>query len=96
VPSRKGPPPDLEPFGEVIRAFRLKTGLSQERFAIRHDFDRSSISALERGTRNVAVGGLRPLLAALGITWEQFGRAMDEAYAARERQPRRSRRHGSS
>ena len=42
----------LETLGQRIRTLREETGLSQEKFAEKCEFDRTYISLLERGKRN--------------------------------------------
>lgn len=44
----------LLPLGEAIRSQREKLGLSQEELAGRCGFDRTYISMLERGKRNLS------------------------------------------
>jgi len=39
-------------FGQALREFRKKTGLSQEQLALDADFDRTYISLLERGVQS--------------------------------------------
>lgn len=41
--------------GKRIRALRLRTGLSQERFAARAGLDRTYYAGIERGERNPSV-----------------------------------------
>lgn len=45
----------LKQVGSKIRALRNETGLSQEDFAKKVDLDRTYISDMERGERNVSV-----------------------------------------
>jgi transcriptional regulator with XRE-family HTH domain len=45
----------LKQVGSKIRALRNETGLSQEDFAKKVDLDRTYISDVERGERNVSV-----------------------------------------
>jgi len=54
--------------GEVIRRHRLAAGLSQEQLAERSGLHWTYISQVERGRRNVSVGALRRIGAALGVT----------------------------
>jgi len=42
-------------FGERLRALRIEAGLSQERFAVECNLDRSYVGAIERGERNVSL-----------------------------------------
>ena len=45
----------LKQVGSKIRALRNETGLSQEDFAKKVDLDRTYISDIERGERNVSI-----------------------------------------
>lgn len=53
--------------GQNLRALRKARGLSQERFALEHDIDRTYVSGIERGTRNPTVSVLGRLADALGV-----------------------------
>ena len=53
--------------GQDLRALRKARGLSQERFALEHDIDRTYVSGIERGTRNPTVTVLGRLADALGV-----------------------------
>jgi transcriptional regulator with XRE-family HTH domain len=72
----------------VLRQFRESLDVSQEKFAYEHDFDRSVVGAIERGERNIAFGSLKELLIAYGVSWTEFGRAMQR----RDPLPRKPRR----
>jgi transcriptional regulator with XRE-family HTH domain len=54
--------------GKRIRALRLRTGLSQERFAARAGLDRTYYAGIERGERNPSVKQLAKIAAALGVS----------------------------
>jgi len=41
-------------FGNIVREYRKKLGLSQEELASICDFDRTYISLIERGLRNIS------------------------------------------
>ena len=53
--------------GQNLRALRKARGLSQERFALEHDIDRTYVSGIERGKRNPTVTVLGRLADALGV-----------------------------
>ena len=53
--------------GQNLRALRKARGLSQERFALEHDIDRTYVSGIERGTRNPTVTVRGRLADALGV-----------------------------
>lgn len=54
-------------FGKRIRELRLKRGLSQEAFAHLCDLDRTYISGIERGIRNVSLRNIEAMSKALGL-----------------------------
>ncbi len=54
-------------FGERVREFRLRLGISQEELADRAQLDRTYVSSLERGHRNVALENICRLAVALEV-----------------------------
>jgi transcriptional regulator with XRE-family HTH domain len=58
----------LKELGELIRERRLKLGFSQEELAFRCGFDRTYISLLERGLRNISFTNLLTLSKGLDTT----------------------------
>ena len=42
-------------FGQRIKELRLDTGLSQEKFALKIDMDRTYFSSVEAGKRNISI-----------------------------------------
>lgn len=59
-------------FGNRVRTLRTDLHLSQEAFADRCGLDRTYISGIERGKRNVSLENLKTLAAALGISLSQL------------------------
>ncbi|MGB3552088.1 MAG: helix-turn-helix transcriptional regulator [Candidatus Binatus sp.] len=57
-----------ERFGRRVRELRQRANLSQEEFAERCDLDRTYISGIERGKRNVALRNIEAIAQALNIT----------------------------
>lgn len=53
--------------GNNLKKVRLSKGLSQEKLAFEADLDRTYISGIERGKRNVSVVNLYRIANALGI-----------------------------
>ncbi len=51
-----------------MRELRQATGLSQEAFAERCGLDRTYISGIERGKRNVSLENLKVIAKALNVT----------------------------
>ena len=58
--------------GQEVRRLRTEQGLSQEDFAEDCGLHRTYIGAVERGEKSVTVETAKRILAALGITLEQF------------------------
>ena len=58
----------LVQFGARVRELRLSRGLSQEAFAALCGLDRTYISGIERGVRNVSLLNIKVLSEALGIS----------------------------
>jgi len=54
-------------FAEVLREFRKKSGLSQERLALDANLDRTFISMLERGIRQPSMKTLFAIAAILKV-----------------------------
>ena len=62
--------PDTDPcikFGKTIRSIRTKRGLSQEALADASGLDRTYVSAVERGKRNISLRNIYKLARALGV-----------------------------
>ncbi len=57
-----------EKFGRRVRELRRAKGLSQEAFADECGLDRTYISGIERGRRNVALRNIEVIARALGIS----------------------------
>lgn len=55
-------------FGDKIRAIRLSKDLSQEKLAELADLDRTYISGVERGIRNISLVNICQLANALGVS----------------------------
>lgn len=75
LPARSN---DLVALGDAIREARKKLGLSQERLALEAGLDRTFISSIEAGRRNITFGSLLKVSQALGVKpaelvrrWEQ-------------------------
>jgi transcriptional regulator with XRE-family HTH domain len=59
-------------FGERLRTLRKAAGLSQERFALDCNLDRSYVGAIERGERNVSLRYVDRFAKALGVTMSEI------------------------
>lgn len=76
------PVPD-PPFGRVLRQLRHGRGLTIEETARRAKVAATYLSDVERGQRNPTLRITTRILEGLGITWTEFGRAVD-AYTSSE------------
>ena len=55
-------------FGARVRKARLALGISQEKLALECGLDRTYISSVERGKRNVSLVNIHKLAGSLGIS----------------------------
>ena len=62
----------LVQFGRRLKTLRKQRGLSQERLALEAELERSYISDIEVGRRNLALRNLHALAVALGITLSEL------------------------
>jgi transcriptional regulator with XRE-family HTH domain len=62
------PHPLLRIIGHTIRTFRLERGLSQESLADRANIDRSYMSGIERGLRNISILNIARIASALDVS----------------------------
>jgi transcriptional regulator with XRE-family HTH domain len=65
-----------ERFGRRLRGLRQRANLSQEEFAEKCDLDRTYISGIERGKRNVALRNIEAIAHALNITISELLRGV--------------------
>ena len=61
-----------EKVGQRIKELRTKLGLSQEEFAFKCDLDRTYITSLERGKRNISLENLEKIAKAFNMTLSEF------------------------
>nr|WP_314059305.1 helix-turn-helix transcriptional regulator [uncultured Neisseria sp.] len=57
---------------QTIKYFRLQQKLSQEQLAQLADLDRTYISGIERGMRNLTINSLENIIKALNISYSDF------------------------
>ena len=66
----------LKRVSENIRYFRTVNNLSQEELANLAELDRTYISGVERGVRNLTINSLEKIIQALNISNEDFFKTM--------------------
>ena len=54
--------------GSRIKELRQKTGLSQEKFALKIRMDRTYFASVEAGKRNISIINLKKIADGLGVT----------------------------
>ncbi len=59
-------------FGQRVRQLRQAKGLSQEAFATKCGLDRTYISGIERGRRNVSLRNIEVITEALGVSLSEL------------------------
>lgn len=62
----------LKKIGNRIKFYRKNLGLSQEKFALTIEMDRTYFSAVENGKRNISVLNLDKIINGLGISYSEF------------------------
>ena len=61
-------------FGERIKRLRLSKGISQEKFAISIDMDRTYYASVENGKRNISIVNIEKIAKGLDISLEELFR----------------------
>ena len=59
-------------FGERIRDLRNAEGLSQEKFALSIDMDRTYYASVESGKRNVSINNIDKIARGFGVSLEEL------------------------
>ena len=59
-------------FGERIRELRNVKGLSQEKFALSIDMDRTYYASVESGKRNVSINNIDKIARGFGVSLEEL------------------------
>nr|WP_320118866.1 helix-turn-helix transcriptional regulator [uncultured Marinifilum sp.] len=59
-------------FGKRVRQLRLEQGLSQEALAFKAEIDRTYMTSVENGKRNVSVQNIEKIINALEISIQDF------------------------
>lgn len=59
-------------FGNRIRELRTKTGLSQEKFALKIGMDRTYYASVESGRRNISLINIEKIAEGLGVSLNEL------------------------
>lgn len=59
-------------FGERIKELRNAKGISQEKFALSIDMDRTYYASVESGKRNISLNNIDKIASGLGISLEEL------------------------
>jgi len=59
-------------YGEKLKAFRKKKGLSQEDLGFKASLHRTYISEVERGRRNISIVNIAKIAKALDLSIKEF------------------------
>ncbi len=54
-------------FGSCVRQFRTETGLSQEKFALKINMDRTYFASVESGRRNISLENIKKIADGLNV-----------------------------
>lgn len=63
-------------FGERVRELRNKANLSQEKFALQIDMDRTYLASVESGKRNISIDNIQKIADGFGISLEELFKDM--------------------
>lgn len=66
-------------FGEVLRGRRKKIGLSQEKLAFETEFDRTTISLMERGLLSPTLRTMVRLCKVVRLSLSEFAKQIEES-----------------
>ena len=67
-----------EAFGACVRRFRTETGLSQEKFALKINMDRTYFASVESGRRNISIENIKKIADGLGLSLSGLFSAVDQ------------------
>lgn len=59
-------------FGQRIKNLRNELGMSQEKFALSIDMDRTYYASVESGKRNISINNIEKIANGFGITLEEL------------------------
>lgn len=63
-------------FDERVRELRTNANLSQEKFALQIDMDRTYLASVESGKRNISIDNIQKIADGFGISLEELFKNM--------------------
>ncbi len=66
-----------EEIGKRIRELRQKAGLSQEKFALKIEMDRTYLASVEAGKRNISIVNLQKIAMGLNVSLSELFKGVD-------------------
>lgn len=66
----------VDSFANRIKELRQKQGLSQEKFALKIDMDRTYYASVEAGKRNVSIKNIKKIADGFGVSLEELFKNM--------------------
>lgn len=63
-------------FGNKVQKLRKELGLSQEKFALQIEMDRTYLASVEKGKRNISLVNISKIAKGLGLTLEELFRGL--------------------
>ena len=64
-------------FGKCIRLLRIQAGLSQEKFALKIDMDRTYYASVENGHRNISLENIKKISDGLAVPISEIFQHME-------------------
>ena len=62
----------IDDFAKRVKTLRTERGLSQEKFALKIDMDRTYLASVEAGKRNISIRNIKKIADGLEITLEEL------------------------
>lgn len=66
----------IDDFAKRVKTLRTERGLSQEKFALKIDMDRTYLASVEAGKRNISIRNIKKIADGLEITLEELFKGM--------------------
>ena len=62
----------MKEFGQRIKTLRMQRGLSQEKFALQIDMDRTYYASVESGKRNISINNIEKIAKGFNMSLEEL------------------------